>query len=321
MSSIRLPPVVPKPNQDCLELHRAFEGLGCDGPAVIRVLAHRHPYQRSEIKTVYKNMFQEELCKRLKSELHRHFEKAMLMWMCDAAERDAVILNGALKCSAPRRNEILIEILCTRSMVELDSIVNTYASLYGSSLQSDIESTLSDSCQKLFVLYLHGNRDDTTDLEPHHTLEEARKLHDAGEGLSTHMDETTFIRILTTRNRRQLCSIFDAYRNIYGHDIQKGLKQINYNGAMEFLQIVRTITKCVGNPANYFAKVLYKSMKGLGTDDDTLIRVIITRAEMDMADIKIAFLQKYKKALATMVSSDTSGNYKKFLLALIGVPY
>lgn len=317
MSSICLPPAIPKPNRDCLDLHRALEGVGCDGQAVIRIVGHRDAYQRSQIKAVYRNMYQEDICRRLKSELHRHFEKAMLMWMRDAPERDAIILRGALKSkNALRRNRIVAETLSTKSMDELDSITKVYDRLYGRPLQNDIETTLTGPSQKLFVLYLHGNRDETNNLEPYIILEEATKLHSA---LSTNIiDETTFIRVLTTTNHRQLCSIFDAYRTTYGHHIYEALKQ---KSTTEFHKVVRIITKCISSPEDYFAKVLYKSMKGLGTDDDTLIRVVVTRAEIDMTTIKVAFFRRYKKALSTMISSDTTGSYRKFLLALVGAPY
>ena len=65
-------------------------------------------------------------------------------------------------------------------------------------------------------------------------------------------------------------------------------------------------------------QMLYKSMEGIGTRDDILIRVIVTRAEIDMQAIKAEFSRKYNKRLEDMISSDTSGNYKKFLLALVG---
>jgi annexin A7/11 len=65
-------------------------------------------------------------------------------------------------------------------------------------------------------------------------------------------------------------------------------------------------------------QMLYKSMKGMGTHDETLIRVIVTRAEMDMQLIKAEFRSKYKKNLEDVIASETSGSYKKFLLALVG---
>lgn len=59
-------------------------------------------------------------------------------------------------------------------------------------------------------------------------------------------------------------------------------------------------------------------MKGLGTDDTTLIRVIVTRTEIDMQYIKAEYHKKYKKTLNDAVKSETSGNYQTFLLSLLG---
>lgn len=59
-------------------------------------------------------------------------------------------------------------------------------------------------------------------------------------------------------------------------------------------------------------------MKGMGTDDSTLIRVIVTRAEIDMLYIKAEYEKKYGKSLNDAVHSETSGHYRTFLLLLLG---
>lgn len=62
-------------------------------------------------------------------------------------------------------------------------------------------------------------------------------------------------------------------------------------------------------------------MKGLGTNDAALIRIIVTRAEIDMQYIKAEYRKKYKKSLNDAVYSETSGNYRTFLLCLLGPNY
>lgn len=68
----------------------------------------------------------------------------------------------------------------------------------------------------------------------------------------------------------------------------------------------------------FLFQVLRKAMKGLGTHDSSLIWVIVTRAEIDLQYIKEEYKRKYGKSLSSAVSSEISGHYRSFLLALLG---
>jgi len=59
-------------------------------------------------------------------------------------------------------------------------------------------------------------------------------------------------------------------------------------------------------------------MKGMGTDDETLIRLIVSRCEIDLGSIKKDYQELYHKTLYDAVKKETSGDYKSGLLALIG---
>ncbi len=56
----------------------------------------------------------------------------------------------------------------------------------------------------------------------------------------------------------------------------------------------------------------------MGTDDDSMIRVIVTRSEIDMEQIKIEYEKRFKQTLAEAIKGDTSGDYRALLLAIIG---
>lgn len=75
--------------------------------------------------------------------------------------------------------------------------------------------------------------------------------------------------------------------------------------------------RCAQDQEGYFADRLYKAMKGAGTDEEMLIHIFVTRAEVDLQGIKAKFQEKYQKSLCDMVRSDTSGDFQKLLVALL----
>jgi len=65
------------------------------------------------------------------------------------------------------------------------------------------------------------------------------------------------------------------------------------------------------------AEALYKSMKGIGTNDAVLSNIIATRTRDQLQVIKRCFQQKYGKSLESFVKGDTSGHYQDLILSLI----
>ncbi|KAF7635225.1 hypothetical protein Mgra_00005340 [Meloidogyne graminicola] len=70
-------------------------------------------------------------------------------------------------------------------------------------------------------------------------------------------------------------------------------------------------------PAVHDAKYLQKAMKGLGTDEDALIEILVTRGNIQIRQIKQAYNELYGKDLIKDISSETSGTFKILLLDLL----
>ena len=65
-------------------------------------------------------------------------------------------------------------------------------------------------------------------------------------------------------------------------------------------------------------QVVRTSIIGLGTDEDSLTRAIVTRAEIDMMKVRGEYFNIYKSNLDDAVIGDSSGDYKNFLVTLLG---
>ncbi|KAK7251753.1 hypothetical protein RIF29_35224 [Crotalaria pallida] len=312
MSTLTLPPVPPHPRDDAIQLHKAFKGFGCDTSAVINVLAHRDATMRAYIQQEYNMMYSSDLLKRLTSELTGKLETAVLLWMHDPAGRDATIIKQSL--TVTKNLQAATEVICSRLPSQLQYLRQIYHSKYGTYLEHDIERNTSGDHKKILLAYVTTPRHEGPEVNREIADMDAKVLYKAGEKkLGT--DEKTFVQIFSERSAAHLAAISLSYQNKYGHSLEKAVK--NETSGL-FAQALKTIIQCSENPAKYFAKVLRKAMKGLGTNDDTLIRVIVTRAEVDLQYIKAEYLKKYHKTLHDAVHSETSGHYRAFLLELLG---
>ncbi|XP_015966797.1 annexin D5-like [Arachis duranensis] len=312
MATLVVPPIPPCPRDDAMHLHHALKGLKCDTDAVVNLLAHRDATQRANIVQEFRAIYSEELSECLEKELHGKLESAILLWMHDPVVRDAVIIRQCLAVDSSFHGAT--EIICSRTHSQMQSIKEVYLSKFGASVDHDVEAHTSADHKKILLAYLNNPRDESDEVDMEQAGKDAKALYKAGEKrLGT--DEDTFIKIFSERSAPHLVAVNSYYNHVHGHSLKKAVKN---ETSGHFRHALLTIVQCAENPAKYFAKVLYKSMKGLGTDDVTLTRVIVTRTEIDMHYIKIEYFKKYHKTLNDAVHSDTLGHYRDFLLQLLG---
>ncbi|XP_058727345.1 annexin D5-like, partial [Vicia villosa] len=287
----------------------------CDTSVVINILAHRDATHCDQIQQEYKTTYSEELSKRLVSELTGNLEAAIVVWMHDPLRRDAEIIRKSL--IVDNNLEAAIEVICSHTPSQLKYLKSFYHIKFGVYLEYDIQTKTSGDLQKILLAYISTPRHEGPEVNRETAHNDAKVLFKAGEKkLGT--DEKTFIQIFNERSSAHLAAVNLYYHDMYGHSLKKVVKN---EASGNFGLALLTITECATNPAKYFAKVLHNAMKGMGTNDDTLIRVIVSRTEIDMQYIKAEYLKKYKKTLNDAVHSVTSGNYRDFLLELLGPNY
>jgi len=122
------------------------------------------------------------------------------------------------------------------------------------------------------------------------------------------------LAIFARRSYYQLRATFEEYQKKYHKDITQVIRS-EFSGDTKDAYLV--LISCVRDRPTFFAERLRKAISGLGTADSTLIRVIVTRSEIDLVQIKQRYQQLYNRSLAQDVSGDTSGDYRRILLAIV----
>lgn len=192
-------------------------------------------------------------------------------------------------------------------------IGQAYQSMYHRSLEQDLKGDTGGTFKRLMVSLCNACRDESMVTNPDAARADAQALLRAGE-LRLGTDESVFNAVLCQRNWAQLQLIFQEYERLTGHDIEKAIKN-EFSGDIE--QGLLAVIRSIKNQSAFFAKLLNKSMKGLGTNDRALIRLVVTRSEIDMVEIKSEYQALFGESLADAIKGDCSGDYKKCLLHLI----
>ncbi|XP_053267385.1 annexin A4 [Pleuronectes platessa] len=301
------------PEADAQRLRGAMKGTGTDEKVVIEVLAHRTIAQRQRIKEAFKQAVGKDLADELSSELSGNFRAVVLGLLMLAPVYDAYELRTAMK-GAGTEEACLVDILASRTNPEIKTITGVFKKEYGKDLEDAVCGDTSGMFQRVLVSLLTAGRDEGDKVDEAQVAIDAKEIFEAGEA-RWGTDEVKFLTVLCVRNRNHLMRVFEDYQKISGRDIEDSIKR-EMSGCLE--DIFLAIVKCMRNKPAFFAEKLYKSMKGLGTTDSVLIRIVVARAEIDMLDIKAQFLKMYGKTLPSFIKGDTSGDYRKILLELVG---
>ncbi|WVZ98321.1 hypothetical protein U9M48_043780 [Paspalum notatum var. saurae] len=325
MASISVPSPVPTATQDAENIRKAVQGWGTDEKALIEILGHRTAAQRAEIAVAYEGLYNESLLDRLHSELSGDFRSAMMLWTADPAARDAKLAHKALKKKGDRHVWVLIEVACASTPDHLVAVRKAYREAYAASLEEDVAacSLYKDPLRQFLVRLVTSYRCSGGELvDGDLARAEAAELHDAvvARKQPLHGD---VVRIVGSRSKPQLKATFERYKQEHGKAIDEVLEERRSGDQLAAmlktaLEQKLTASFLMAMACCFHLQVIRSSIVGLGTDEESLTRAIVSRAEIDMEKVKEEYKARYGKTVTSDVNGDTSGYYKGILLTLVG---
>lgn len=309
--------------EECEALIRAFSGLGglgVDEKALVSAMGKwRHqPEKRAHLRKRFAGFFaadssfercEDDYIRFLQIEFAR-FKNIMVLWAKHPWERDAQWAHDVLHKDP---FGIIMEIACTRSSEELLGTRKAYHALFHHSLEEDVAYHVKENYCNLLVGLVSAYRYEGSRINEEMAKSEAKTLGTAVKiaGVKKLAENEEVIRILTTRSKPHLKETFKYYKELYGKSIEEDLG--------DELCLKETV-QCLDSPPKYFCKVIDEACKD-GADENTkdaLARVIVSRADVDMEEIKKAYHEQYGTQLEDVIAKSTLGNYRDALLSMVG---
>ena len=284
-----------------------------DENAIIKLLANRNNVMRQQLRNYYNKKFNRDLVSDLKAELDGKFEAAIVALLDDPFIYDAKSLHKAMK-GVGTDTDACIEIICTRPNWYLKNIMTAYTNLTGGDLIKDLKSEvkLMGNTGTLLCTLLQCQRSENPTPNKETIEKYANDLIKGGiQKLGT--DEKLFMDVLTKTSTPELQLLIDTYQKKAGESL---LVSIDKEFTGDVKKTLKTIIYANTTPSEYFAQRVNEAITSAGQKDELLMRILITRDEVDMPKIKECYKTLYGKDMVESIKEATLGDYKNLLVEL-----
>jgi len=294
---------------DAEALHKAMKGLGTDEKVLIEIFTTRSRRQIQEIKAKFEELYGKSLESWIKGDCSGHFQK-ILVDLCD--DRTELKCKYIRKATAGLGTDegVIVETICPCSDKRIKKLNDCYRRLYGTDLTSLLDSELSGDFKALMREFLKCDRPSDDHVDEEKARQDAERLWSEGEGkLGT--NEAVFIEILTHRSRAHINRVFKYYEQKTGHTFERGLKS---ETSGDFRRALLALTT---PPSEYHAHLFEEAMKGAGTKDDKLVRLMSTLTKRELREANEVYTKKHNVTLHEAIKRETSGSYEKVMCGLV----
>ena len=298
-------------DEDLTKLQNALKSK--DENTITEMTINLSTKERLQLRENYKSKFNKDLIEDIEKYTKSDLCTLLTSIYKDPVEYDADLLYKAMK-GIGTNDDILIEVISFRSFSRLNKIKEKFKEKYNKDLISEVKSETSGDYRTTLINLLEKERSTNTQPDLDNCVKIAEELYGAGEGkLGT--DENVFVKYFTSLSPEEIALVGKEYHKKYKKNIVHVIEN-EIDGDLQ--KLFKSILYGIISPSEYFARQINGAVKGIGTNDTQLIRSVVSRMDIDMKMIKKYYRKLFGKNMADDIKGDTSGNYQKLLLALIG---
>ena len=277
-----------KLEEDCDQLYQALKKFMADDETIIRITMKNNKQKRQKLKLLYKEKYFNNLEDDFSKKLSGYFKKTILALYDNQSDFDA------------------------------KQIKNSYKKLFNEDLEKPISNLKNTNLQKLFLLLLKCERHENENkIDENNMKNIAQDFFNFGNGRWINNDDY-INKIFTELSPNEFISFSNFFYEISKNSLRKYLEK-EFN--KDYQNALITIYESIACPSEFFAKQINKSIKGIGTKDKMLIRVLVYREEIDIPQIRIIYKNLIGKELIDDIKGDTHGSYRKILMEIASKKY
>ena len=282
---------------------------------LIDIITQRTYQQRQKILTTFNKTYNKNLIVELQKYFSgkNYFDDTINLLFTNPIDNDCQTLHTAIK-GITRDLDTITEIITTRPSFMLKQITQKYPEFFkGKELSKEIESCSSGMIRKILLSLLENERSQNNSPNLEECQEKAEKLKHEGvkrwEG-----NNSFFIKIFTTNSPMEIAFISRLFHKMMGFTILQGINN-EYSGDIK--KFLTTFIFALLSPSEYFASKMNKAISG--KNEKIIIRILISRKEIDMEEIKQYYLKTFGKEMINDLKNLYSGDYLQLISKLVGV--
>ena len=293
------------------QFHEALFGKSIDENKIAEILSITTNEERQIIRGFYKKAYNHPIQNDINTQLTGKLREITIDMFDTPYEYDARELYKALN-SFTNDDNTIVEIFASRPKNHLEIVDLAYKKFFKISLRDDVKKQGSKEYAQFLLAVMDIERPLDQTISGNEAYDTAKEL--IKNGLKIYgSDINLFKKVFVEKSREDLILISRAYNELNNKSLYDAIEA---EVAGKNRKLLKGLLFAVITPAQWFAKKCLKAIKGLGGDNNTLFRVLISRAEIDMYAIRDYYYMESNSDIKNDLEDDANGALGQILVNL-----